>query len=470
MNLYTPERPLNWPPLVKRIRSHVANNDCYLVGGCVRDALVGRLINDIDITTFGDGIAVAKLIANGLKGAYFPLDETRRIGRALIDFDGQKHNVDVASVRGVSIQDDLSTRDFTINSMAVSLENLKSVVDPLDGANDLRNKILRACYEGSVEDDPVRALRALRIALDFRLFIEPTTRDGIRAAAVLLSNSDGDLYQPERIRDELFKILSLNRPKAALTLMNRLGLTLAVFDGDKLVMPAELESRSSIAQGLADLVTVIEPDRTDNTAAELLLGVAVMTLDSFRLDLQAHLRKHNADNRMHKALLLLGAATRDLIAAETLGSRFKLSRDEIEVLRHLDTSLIGEKGRSLPLDDRAIHKFFAQSGSTGIDLVLLWLAEFLAAPSSSTNTDEWGRRLEYVAQPMLEAYFRRYDKVIQPVPLVTGRTLQQEIGIKPGPSIGRILRRLAEEQASGYITTSEQAIRFAKRLLADNTQ
>jgi poly(A) polymerase len=145
----------------------------YLVGGAVRDLLAGRRTHDLDFAVSGDVRPLARQAADLLNGAFYMLDEERNTARVIFQEDDQRSRMDFAALRSNNLHSDLEGRDFTINAMALDLANPETLLDPLHGAQDLLHKILRICNPHSIEDDPVRILRAVRLSLDFGLRITP---------------------------------------------------------------------------------------------------------------------------------------------------------------------------------------------------------------------------------------------------------------------------------------------------------
>ncbi|MBO9309396.1 MAG: CCA tRNA nucleotidyltransferase, partial [Chloroflexi bacterium] len=173
---------LEYPPLVSALLPIVGEAEVYLVGGCVRDALLRRPSHDLDLATPSDGRQLARRIANALKGDYYALDPERQVGRAIVRYDGVRYTVDVARFRGGSLEEDLRGRDFTVNAIAVPLRgDLQALIDPLNGMRDLFDKRLRRCSPEAIRDDPIRALRAIRQSVQFKLLIERETRADLRA-------------------------------------------------------------------------------------------------------------------------------------------------------------------------------------------------------------------------------------------------------------------------------------------------
>ena len=190
-----------------------------------------------------------------------------------------------------------------------------------------------------------------------------------------------------------------------------------------------------------------------------------MVLDRFRSSLQEHLGQMVTDNRSLTALLLLGALSYGETNLALWADHLRLSNAEKRVLTSLEVSTHFDLGSRPPLDKRQIHRYFRETGETGIDGVLLALAEYRAARPFELDPEAWGDLLEEMASPLLAAYFRSYNQIVAPPPLVDGTDLIEHLNLTPGPEIGPVLRTLLEEQVVGAITTKKQALRLAKRLL-----
>jgi tRNA nucleotidyltransferase (CCA-adding enzyme) len=201
-----------------------APDPVYLVGGALRDLLLGRGRADIDLVVEGDPAALARAL-----GAE-PLAEHSRFGTLKVDLDG--HEVDVAAARresyvrpgalptvelGAPIRTDLARRDFTVNAMAVPLAEPRELIDPYDGQVDLEAGVLRVIHGGSFVDDPTRAIRAARYAARFGFAIEPGTRELLRA-------TDMETVTPERRGGELRKLAEESSAVRALELLAGWGL------------------------------------------------------------------------------------------------------------------------------------------------------------------------------------------------------------------------------------------------------
>jgi hypothetical protein len=192
-----------------------------------------------------------------------------------------------------------------------------------------------------------------------------------------------------------------------------------------------------------------------------------MTLDRFRSPLQEHLSQLVTDDRPLTALLLLGALSSGETDLPIWGEHLHLANAEKRILADLEQSLQFDLASGPPIDKRWIHRYFRETGETGIDGILLALARYLADHPFQVDPETWGALLEEMAAPLLTAYFRNYNQVIAPPPLVDGNDLIEELNLQAGPKLGTLLQTLLEEQAAGAITTRNQALRLAKRLAAD---
>ncbi len=204
--------------------------ELYLVGGVVRDLLLGRSSSDLDLVVEGDAIGLAEALAEQAGGK---LVVHHRFGTAKVRLG--KQTVDLAMaraetyvrpgalprVRSGSLHDDLARRDFTVNAMALRLlpDGPGDLVDPFDGQQDLEEGLIRILHEGSFVDDATRMLRAVRYEQRFGFRLEASTEELLRRNAVTLGTISGD-----RLRHEVDLILKEESPEKALRRAGELGL------------------------------------------------------------------------------------------------------------------------------------------------------------------------------------------------------------------------------------------------------
>lgn len=222
--------------------------NAYVVGGFVRDRLLNKICNDVDISVAGDAIEFGNIVAASfgkqLDAVY------NKFGTALlnVNLDNTEIKIEFVSARKESyrknsrkpivvsstIEDDLSRRDFTINALAVSLnENSETIIDKFGGLDDFKKKILRTPLDPSktFDDDPLRMLRAIRFASQLDFKIHPDSFSAIIKMKRRLAFDDtaSGVVSQERITDEIFKILMSNKPSVGFILLQKSGLMEIIF-------------------------------------------------------------------------------------------------------------------------------------------------------------------------------------------------------------------------------------------------
>jgi poly(A) polymerase len=215
------------------------NMPAFVIGGYVRDCILGRDTHDIDIVVQGSGIEFARKFARSL-GDNIPVSIFRNFGTAMVKY--QEREIEFVGARKESyrrdsrnpvvedgtLEDDQNRRDFTINAMAISLnkDNFGELVDPFNGLKDIENKVLRTPLEPAqtFSDDPLRMMRAIRFAAELGFSIEKETLRGIKDSAFRIS-----IVSKERITDELNRILLAVKPSVGLMLLDETGLMPIIF-------------------------------------------------------------------------------------------------------------------------------------------------------------------------------------------------------------------------------------------------
>lgn len=470
-----PHRPLRWPDFVERLQDILAENaqPIYIVGGAVRDALLERQLTDLDLAVAKDAIPLARRIANALRGDFFVLDAERDVGRVLVDTPDGRFMIDVARFRGDDLLADLNDRDFTINAMAVDLTaDINLLIDPLNGERDLRDKLVRQCNPHAFARDPLRALRAVRQSVQFGMRLERDTLNDMRAVKAGLRQ-----ISPERIRDELVKLLALTNARGALRVAESLGLLDDILPEvvrlrtvllDNPEYANRLQETLAIVEKLFNVFVVISPQRTDHSGANFAIGMLVMQMDRYRRRLQEHVGHLWPNDRPHTALLVLAALLRDCTPDEA-GARaqaLRLSNGERDrltaVVRYYDLPL---KMKDLSLLE--IHRFWRQTGVAGVDVCLLAAANYLGVSGSKLDQDGWLQVVERLLM-LLHAYYERYDELVEPPVLLDGNQLMSQLGLARGPMIGALLERIREAQVTGEVRSVEDALQLARAALNEN--
>ncbi len=474
----------------------------WLVGGPLRDALLGRPIHDFDLAVERDAIGCARATAALLRVPMYVLDAERGAARVVAaGSDGSRVFLDFAGLRAPAIEADLELRDFTINAMAIDLAQPEALIDPFGGRRDLAARHLRAVTGRSLIDDPIRLLRAVRLSIGLAFAIEPGTREQIRASARLIGN-----VSAERARDELAQIVAAPGLYRHLPLLDELGLLvesmpeLAALRGEAQSPPHHWDVFEHTLRAL-DLLEIllgraagIESHAGATQAVPTAPDLAWADIDRALGPAQAALREHCektlSDDRPAWLALKWAAifhdvgkpATRSVDAdgrirnfghedagAAMIDSRMRALRfSTLEVERaaaivrhHMRPHQLMDSGVSR----RAAYRFFRDTGEAGVDVLLLSLADHLATHGPDLDPDRWARRLE-LTRALLHEYFHRREETVNPPALITGHDVMDLLGAPPGRRVGRVLEAVREAQAAGEVRTREEALALA-RALAD---
>jgi tRNA nucleotidyltransferase/poly(A) polymerase len=484
---FEPYRPLLWSDFVYDLQDFLLEQGIppvYIVGGGVRDALLGAPQKDLDLTTGGDSIAVARKIANHFGGDVYVMDSERGVGRVLLPGQADEGPLvlDVSRFRADDLLGDLQDRDFTINAMAVDLMgDLRLLIDPMNGTRDLQDKILCRCSPASIAMDPLRGLRAVRQSVQLGFHLDAETRQDIEAALPAFAE-----VSAERVRDEFIKLLALPAARRALKVADVIGLLgvilpeTNVLHGKTLIHPSGLDAwRYTMAtvENLGYIISAFTGRRDLDTPSAFGFGSMVMQLDQFRQQLRAHITQHWADQRPHQALLSLAALVHKIGAEAVdheqtaanivvqLAGKLRLSNDEkdrlLTIIRYQREPLL-LSGNLTPVN---IYRYWRRTGEAGVDICLLALAGYLAEVGSYLDRDSWLSVLEGIRR-LLEAYYLQYEVLVSPPVLLDGNDLMQALDLKPGPQLGELLESIREAQVTGEVTTREEALAFVQSRLA----
>ncbi|WP_420641893.1 CCA tRNA nucleotidyltransferase [Candidatus Leptofilum sp.] len=490
--------PLLLSPLLAQLRPllQTQSQPVYLVGGAVRDALLGRVSHDLDFVVPANAIKLAFQVADALGVPAYVLDRERDTGRVMLP--EVNTSLDFARFRGPDLATDLRDRDLTINAMALpaTAETTSGLIDLYGGKADLAEGIVRIIHTRSLLDDPVRSLRAVRLAHSLGFRLAPETETAVRAAASHLHQ-----ISAERIRDELVKLLETAVPHRAVADLATLGL-LAEILPDMMALSTVEQSAPHHEPVFAHTLTVlrwlimveeiIEPQgsqRNERKTSESSVHSAVKEiLEPYAPQIQAMWQEEVDGGVNGRTLLRLGALFHDVGKAQTqtieADGRIRFLGHEKagadlagRILRRLTFSneVIGHvkkivAGHMRPLhlansggklSRRAVFRFFRATGASGVNIALLSLADHLATYSGTGPNAQWQALLRVVSG-LCHHYFERHEETVAPPPLVDGRTLMEALQLEPGPEVGRLLRLIQEAQAAGEVDTAVAAIEFAR--------
>lgn len=475
------------------------DQDLYVVGGAVRDALLGRKLHDLDFVMSKNPTALAKKLAKRLEAGFFVLDDERHTARVIYHRDdGQVFPLDFVEFTGDSLLEDLENRDFTINAMAVSIHERDALIDPLGGKADLQVGRIRPCSEHALRDDPVRVLRGIRLAVQFNYDYAEGLAAMMQEAAVHLPKTS---Y--ERQRDEFFLILEGPVPSVGLghcrefQVFNTLIPPLIEQEGVPASPPHVLplfDHTINVVYHLRLLLQQLmqEPELIEGES--WWPGQALIELRQFSSDVKAYFDQEITLGRSKYALTLLGALLHDVGKPMTIkegedgrlhyynhakvgadltwdiAKRLRLSNAESDWLRTMvryHMQLLSLVNSNEPPTRRSIYQFFNKTGEVGVPIALLSLADTVATYGHNLSRTKWDNAVR-VTKMILAAWWDHQDTVVYPSLLLDGHDLQELFELRPGEQIGRLLDQLAEAQASGEVLTKDEAKEFIRERLSKN--
>ncbi|MEO1094728.1 MAG: CCA tRNA nucleotidyltransferase [Cyanobacteria bacterium J06638_28] len=402
--------PQTWPFDLALLPS-----SAHLVGGSVRDALLGRKADylDLDFVLPGEAIETAHAIARHYEVGFVILDPKNKIARVVFP----QATVDFAQQVGNTLETDLHRRDFTVNAIAYH-PHTEQIFDPLGGCADLERQLLRMVSADNLADDPLRLLRAYRQAAQLGFVLDAQTRSTIHQLAPLLGK-----VAAERVRGELDCLLSKEEGTPLIQLAWQ----------DKVLNswlpelnPAQLQKLVAVDDAYSCLCNC-RP-----IFAQLLSGWA----------------KEQTSPGFHrswfKAAKLSQLLSTDLTEAEAELTHFKYSRAEQQVVLAVIRALPQLREMAMGETSRRQHYYlFKTVGSSFPSLVLVGLAE--------------GMALEFL-DPLIDAFLDPQNPIAHPRTLVSGRDVMQHLGVRPGPHIGEWLAAVELACAEGVVNSAAEAL------------
>ncbi len=429
------------------------NIPAYVVGGYVRDRLLGRLVKDIDIVVVGDGVAFARQVAAAWKRdnlviyekfgtAMLPVDEYK------IEFVGSRKESYIKKSRKPLVEegtldDDLSRRDFTINAMAACLnaKDMGVVVDPFQGRRDLENGILRTPVDPqeTFDDDPLRILRAIRFATQLGFGIQP---DVLKAAGEMARRLE--IVSQERITDELLKIMESPSPSVGLKLMFETGVVGIVFP--ELADLSGVEQREEYHHKDVFFHTLKVVDNIAGTSDNLWLRIAALLHDIAKPRTKAF--KENIGWTFH------GHEEAGARMVKPIFRRMKLPFEHIPYVEklvrlHLRPMALVDQG----VTDSAVRRLMFEAGEEIDDLMMLCRADITS--KNPKLVEQVKKNYDLVMKKMGDV--EEKDRWRKWQPPLRGDEIMKTCGIQAGPLVGELKQRITEAILDGVIPYDHDA-------------
>ncbi len=402
----------------------------FLVGGGLRDAVMGRAVRDFDFVLGGAEEDLPRELAHRIGGRFFWLDRERRQARVVTSAEDGRFTLDFAPIRGENLGEDLALRDFTMNSLALPVaKSCPPLVDPLQGMTDIAEGRIRACSERTFQDDPLRLLRAVRFAATLGFQIDGGTWRELVKRPQLLAGVAG-----ERVRDEFFLILDTPAGAPSLEMLRDSGLLDHVFPlGSR--MPessadcgARIHRVEGVERVMADL-PVHFPGHAQELAGHLLRRIEGGITRAALVKLAAFLAGEDAEKRIELCcdrLRLGGKAGAELQS---------LCRCCLSFPPWVTESPGG----------RVLFRFFRDRAPAGPELLLLPLVNNAVSPESAVR--------------LVSFFFREYRPSDREL-LLSGAQVMEVLGIGQGPELGGMLEALREAESLGHVSTEAEAREF----------
>jgi len=401
-----------------------------LVGGCLRNLLLGREKSDLDLITEDSHFRVAELFAQRTKRSLVALGPTlRRVALPegiFIDFSLKKYP---------SLKKDLLQRDFTINSLALDLDSLDLpflfLIDPKTGLEDLMNKKIRLLRKDSFENDPLRMLRAFRLASQLDFAVEDKITKFIEDKHSLIKE-----VAKERIGNELF--LLLENPLSYGYLENSAAKTLL----------KQILGQNPNLENLRRLENILLNRKTIDK--------------NLKKKITTHLLEEKG-TRIRRDLLkfvtLIFCPHQKECTLSFVSKELKLGRKDVEMIKRIEKLYpFLEKmmeNKEKPLDTTP---FLIQARKETVEICLLFLISHLHQKNYLTLITQ-----------ILKEYFRKSDLILHPPGLIKGKDLMEILNIPASPYISYLLDKIHQAQVKEEIKIKEEAVEYAKRLISEES-
>jgi putative nucleotidyltransferase with HDIG domain len=446
-------------------------DEAWLVGGALRDRLLGRATADYDVVTTDEPRRIANALARSAAGHAFALSEG--FGAWRVVARDRSWQLDVLSVGGETIEADLAKRDLTVNAIAEPLGG-GELVDPFGGLQDIQSKRLRMVSPDAFEQDALRTLRLARLACELEFEVDTET-----AAVAARSAPALDGVAAERIFAELKRIICADRALSGLELMDTLGVTKAVlpelnglrgieqsryhhldvYEHTKAVLAETIELERDPQPAFGEMADAVRRVLSEPLANELTRGQALRFGALFHDIAKPQTRNVTPEGRItfighdETGARMASAVLQRLRASERLSAHVAaLARHHLR---------LGFLVRDVPLSRRAIYRYLDACEPVEVDVTVLSVADRLATRGSGSE-GAIEKHLLLAREILGEALAWRADR---PRPPLRGDELARALGMRAGPELGRVLEQLTEASFAGEIETREQAIERAREAL-----
>lgn len=425
----------------------------YIVGGYVRDHLLGRQVKDIDVVVIGNGVEFAKKVAKDIGKTNLIIFEN--FGTAMLPMDDRKlefvgarkesysKNSRKPHVEGGTLDDDLLRRDFTVNAMAASLnaKTFGQLVDPFEGQSDLKTGILRTPLdpETTFDDDPLRIMRVMRFAAQLGFSIDPLVLKAAGKMAKRLA-----IVSQERISDEFLKIMSSSKPSIGLQMMHDSGVMKVVFP--EIARMAGIDQRKDYHHKDVFRHTLQVVDKVAEVSDNLWLRMAALLHDIAKPKTKAFVTGTGWTFHGHEEL---GARMMKKIFQRMRFSLEYLPYIEMLIRLHLRPQALVDDG----VTDSAVRRLMFEAGNNIDDLMTLCRADITS--KNQKLIEQVTYNYDFLIKKMKEV--EEKDRIRNWQPPLRGEEIMQVCGLAEGPMIGVLKDMITDAILDGTIPNEHDA-------------
>jgi len=455
----------------------IRKENLYLVGGTVRDLLLGHFPKDIDLVCRN-----AKKVAS---------DISKRNNATLVSMEKKPHEpcyrivdrenpdvfIDIAEMRGNDILEDLKNRDFTMNAMAVEIKGAGTageLIDPVHGAQDIREKVIRMASDRALVSDPLRILRAIRHAATLNFSIDDATQREMQSSAGLLT-----CVSAERILTELLLILASKRGALHFGKMDALGILEVLFPE---IMPMKvcdqngyhhkdvwghsllvMEKMEGILNDLPEYFGGVSGEIVDNLSSG---RIPLLKLASLFHDIGKPVTK---GQRPDARITFYGHDKAGADIVRHIAERLRMPNRS----RALMVSIVREHLKPLVLSrpetrSTSLVRWFRRLRDDAVPVLILGMADIMSSLGPASGVEYRNGVIAWIQESM-HSYFSSLRQKIEAPLLITGDDLIV-MGMEPGTVLGNLLYRLRFAQDTGKITSREEALYAAREMIRKRSE
>ncbi len=422
----------------------------YIVGGSIRDLLLGKNPKDIDIAVKGEALQMAGEFAAGTGARLVILSQEFQSARVVQA--KQREHLDFSNLRAKSLEEDLKARDFTIDAIALPLlaKDLHAqLIDPCGGQTDLNNGVIRMIAEENLRNDPLRLLRAFRLKAALGFSIEQATAQAIKRHASLITGIAG-----ERIFAELKGILTYSHSSHTVEAMAEAGMLSWIFSSSEGAHPS-------------NIITWKHAQAAYYEVEKILNNLQKYFGDEDFLRVETYFKKATEQRLLLKLAVLLHDTEKpeawDLI--QKIAEKLKASRKEMAFLEQIISNY------------PSVQQLFESQGCTArttlvrlvrqlSDCETLYALVVLKLAVTS-GKDDMDNPLPMAAQHIIHLYHQEVLPRVNNPRVITGDDLMMEFAIRPSPLIGEILNNVDQAVLEGRISSRQEALSLVRKILSD---